>query len=108
MASSACVDGAQLGWMGTLPLVVGVGFLVNGVRVLTGKAPTLGGIAVASLLFAFLGVVVLMSYKREWMLAQTWFQVVLWAEVGCLAGAGVLALFGADKYASWATTRSKR
>ncbi len=102
------LDGAQLGWMGTLPLVVGVGFLVSGVRVLTGKAATLGGIAVASLLFGFLGVVVLMSYKREWLVAPTWFQIALWAEVGCLAGAGVLALVGADKYASWATTRGKR
>jgi hypothetical protein len=42
------------------------------------------------------------------MVAPTWFQIALWAEVGCLAGAGVLALIGADKYASWATTRGKR
>ena len=102
------LDGAQLGWMGTLPVVVGVGFLVTGVRTLSGKSSTIGGAAVASLLFAFFGVLVLMTYKHEWMVAPTWFQVALWANIGCLTASGVLALIGADKYASWATAKAAK
>ena len=102
------LDGAQLGWMGTLPVVLGVGFLVTGARTLGGKATTIGGAAVASLLFAFLGFFVLMTYKHEWRVAPTWFQVALWANVGCLAVSGVLALIGADKYASWATAKATK
>ncbi|HEX4450876.1 MAG TPA: hypothetical protein VH143_08410 [Kofleriaceae bacterium] len=96
------------GWLIVIPLVLGAGFLMSGARVLTGKQATLGGIAVAALLVAFLGAVVAMTDLQTMRHIPSWARIVIWATNAALAASGIAALIGGDKYASWAAAKSRR
>jgi len=97
-----------LGVLVAIPVVLGAGFLISGWRVLTGKAETVGGVAVAALLVAFLGTVVAMTDIHEMRQLPSWVRLATWATNGVLAASGVFALIAGDKYASWASAKSRR
>jgi hypothetical protein len=97
------------GWfeLALVVALVAAFFLISGIRTLTGKQETLSGIATIAIVLAFLDVAEAATYGLPAAVPH-WAHLAFWATAACLAVTGAFALFGGNRYAAWATARSRR